>query len=539
MFSFLRLVKIIFVFIPVALPIAKDIRNEECTKSTAVKFRKALQKLGPTFIKLGQMLSLRYDFIPKGYCEELQKLLDNGEVIKFKTYIKLIESGLKIKLSDVFRNIDIDPVGCASLAQVHTGYLNDGTKVAVKVLRPGVKRIVKRDITNLRLLSRFLSLNTFFRKINIRNFIDEFERYTLKELNLKTEGQNCDTFRENFKNNKDVKIPKVYWEGTSKKVLTMEFIEGVSVKEFIKIFSYSKKSTETIRGIRISKKRIAEVVTQALFKQIFKHGFFHGDPHPANMIITYDNRFAFVDFGIVGTFSEAQISMLTEFVIAVADGDYEKAIKFMIALDQIEGVENFQELRKSVEKIISTWRKTKISRFSVTRGILQLINQGTMSGIDWPVEMFLFIKLIVTLDGLTQRIYPEYNIFDKFGPHLVESKKKNLLRKITTKKIVAKLEDVVKLISEIPETAREILTQLKEGQFQVMNKTDPKNLAFKDKTLRIIVLLVLCLAFFGAIMFVVSTDTNYVIYKSIDVLKILVTSNIVLIVVIFLQLFQD
>lgn len=537
--SIVRIFKIIFTFLPVIPPVVRDWENDRTTPHIARRFRIKLQKLGPAFIKFGQMLSLRYDYFPQGYCEELQNLLDKGEVIPFKKYIKLLEDGLNIGLGERFRNIDMDPVGCASLAQVHSGYLSDGTKVAVKVLRPNVKKIVKRDIRLLKLLAKVLSLNTYFAKFGIEMFVREFERWTLKELDLKVEGQNCDTFRENFKEDKEVKIPQVFWEATSKSVLTTEFIDGIFIKELIKVFSHSKQDMVRVRGVKVSRQRISELFNRALFTQVLEHGFFHGDPHPANMIITPDGKFAFLDFGIVGTITDAQLRIFTEFLLAIAERDVQKGIKYMIAFDQIEGVENIVEFKKNVEKTFSKMQKMRIGQFSITQAFLELIREGAKAGIDWPVEMFLLGKMIVTLDGVGRKLYPNYKMIEEIRPFVERSKKKNIFKDISAERYIAKIEDILKIIAKVPESASEVLDKLKKGELQVLSKQDPKSLELKSRSLKVWALLVINICWFAGNLYLISTGADYEIFKGINMVTVLTFLNLIAFLAVILELFKD
>lgn len=538
MFGIIRLFKISSTLAPLLPSIARDLKKRQTTKKTAIKLRRKLQSLGPTFIKFGQMLSLRYDFLPQGYCQELQELLDKGEILPFEHYIKLLENGLNIKLHDHFRNIDIHPIGAASLAQVHAGYLKDGTKVAVKVLRPNIRNIIKRDIAVLKFLGRVLNVSSFIKKLGLLNFIKEFERWTLRELNLVVEGRNAEVFRENFKDDKDVKIPKIYWDQTSKNVLTQEFIEGVSVKEFIKIFIDSKNDKESIRGIEVSRKRISEVFTRSLVKQIFIHGFFHGDPHPANMIITPKGNFAFLDFGIVGSFSDTQSQLLSELLVAVANKDIDKAIKYIVAFDQIEGVDNLKKFKTEIEKVVSKMRNFSLEDYTVTQGFIQIVKVSAQAKIDWPVEVYLFGKTIATLDGIGMKIYPKYNFLDEMKPIIVESKQKSMISDVTFEKFMSKITEALETISELPEATKEILNKLKKGEITVKNKEDDRNISYKYLLLRVFVLLLFTFALFFLNLFLIVNNIDYNIYKEIDFVDFSILVNIFIAILTLIQIFK-
>src|SRR3989344_8892500 len=250
------------------------------------RLRLAMENLSGAFIKLGQLLSLRADLIPKEYADEFSKLQDEVKPFKFEKVREIIESELKKPLSDIFLKFDSSPIAAASVGQVHKAMLNNGKIVAVKVQRPNIEKIFETDIALLYHLAVLLEKHyPELKDYNFMEIVKEFEEYTKNELDYLHEARNIDIFYNNFKNDK-IKIPKVYWNHTSKRVLTMEFIKGVKITDVEKNRPYYVKQ-----------------LVESYLKQTMEYGVFHADPHPGNVFVTSEHSLALLDFGIVGHIS--------------------------------------------------------------------------------------------------------------------------------------------------------------------------------------------------------------------------------------------
>ncbi len=243
-----------------------------------VIFRLALESLGPTFIKFGQILSLRKDFVPEELCKELEKLQDKVPPISFDEIVKTVELEFREPLYKVFPEFEKIPIGSASLSQIHVAYLEDKTKVAVKIQKPGIRRIVMNDINILKSLANMLEKLPALKAYQLSLFVGEFENYTMRELDFKIEGYHSEKFTSNFRGEANIKFPKIYWNKTTSKILTMQFIEGIKPKERQALDNYG-----------IDRMRIAELAANSVLKMLFIDGFFHGDPHPGNILITKEH----------------------------------------------------------------------------------------------------------------------------------------------------------------------------------------------------------------------------------------------------------
>jgi len=283
-----------------------------------VRLRRTLERLGPTFIKFGQVLSIRPDLVPKDYCRELEKLQDKVPEFAFEEVISIVEGGLGKKIHEIFSHFEKKPIASASISQVHAATLKTGEKVAVKVQRPDVKKLMETDIEIMlyfaSLIERHIEKAKRFKPSKI---VNEFKEWTEKELDFRLEARNAKRFKENFKGSKTVYIPKVYDELTTEKVLVLEFIEGIDLHDL-----------SQIKKRKINFNEIIKNGFDAIFTQVFVHGIFHADPHPGNIIILKNNSIAFIDFGIVGYFDEKLKNKSVDLLYGIVEKD-EDSVKIM------------------------------------------------------------------------------------------------------------------------------------------------------------------------------------------------------------------
>lgn len=272
----------------------------------AKRFREMLEGLGPAFIKFGQLLSLRRDLLPEDYIEELQHLQDHVAVFPGIQARAIIEQELARPVEKLFAEFDEIPLAAASIGQVHTARLNNGTSVVVKVQRPGIDPVIHTDLSIMRFLARRLELHVpESRRFGPSDLVDEFARCITDELDYHIEARSGDRLRENFRDDPDVYVPRIYWDMTSRRVLTMER-------------SLGHKLAQPMPADLSARRRIAEKLVRCYLKQIFEHGYFHGDPHPGNVFILPDGRLCFHDFGIMGELSTHDQDALAQLILALS-----------------------------------------------------------------------------------------------------------------------------------------------------------------------------------------------------------------------------
>lgn len=296
--------------------------------TVAVRLRLALEELGLTYLKFGQYLSTRFDILPRDVCQELTKLLEHVRPISFSEVRSVIETELGALLEEMFPRFDPEPIASASVAQVHAASTRRGHRVAVKVQRPGIEAVFAADMANLRLLAALADAMHLMGSVSVREVLAVFEAWTRRELDFTLEGRTADRLRNSAIEGETA--PRVYWELSTRRVLTLEFIDGLSLTRVIDLVE-SGAVAELERSIpHLDLRTIAHLLATACLNQLFVRGFFHGDPHPGNIIVLADNTIAFVDFGIFGALSEYQRHILSEHMEAIAVGDVDRSFRYYV-----------------------------------------------------------------------------------------------------------------------------------------------------------------------------------------------------------------
>jgi len=411
--------------------------------TVAERLRVAFEELGPTFIKLGQLLSSRPDLVTMSYAKEFKKLQDRVPTFPIEQVYQTIEEELGMPLAKIFQDFNPEPIGSASIAQVHNAILMNGTKVIVKVRRPGIEEQIMLDLNILqslaKLIEKYVPESKLFDPVGI---VDEFAKSITKELDFRREARNALIFRENFKDYKKVYIPYVFKEFTTKKILVMEKVEGVRIDD---INSIKEK------GLDIES--ILNIVIDMYFKQIFDHGFFHGDPHPGNILVTDDARVALVDFGITGKIDEEFKESYANIAIAIINQNIDKLIteylKLGIIPDDIDREKLEKELKEDIEDILYPIYAYRIEEIQISELIESIMKVALKHRLRFLPELLLIDKVLIMLEGLTRELCPDKSIIELIKPYAREIISKRIhpdfyLNK--TFKIIRELRDAVENI---------------------------------------------------------------------------------------------
>jgi len=362
-------------------------------------------RLGPTFIKLGQVASTRPDLVPAEISTRFKTLQEQVPKFPFIEAQQVIESDLKKPLHQAFSNFPEEPVAAASLAQVYFAALPDGAPVAVKVQRPGIDKLITRDLAILRWLARLAQrLSRVARDLRLEAAVREFGRWTLKELDFAIEGHNAEEFRRNFAGWEDILFPKVYWSHTTRRVLTMERLSGLRVD------SVSQQEGPAF-GDRLAK-RLAEME----MKMFISDAFFHADLHPGNIFFQPDGRIAVLDLGMVGRMTPAQRDRFLAYWIAITRRQRQRAFHHLIQMaDSIEGA-NLQALHDRYDVILDRFYDRDLSERSLAQTYLEIVVEGARCGVVFPPEMILQAKAIVTAEALDLVLAPNFNFTEEVRP---------------------------------------------------------------------------------------------------------------------------
>ncbi len=385
------------------LGIHKQLKSSEFDKpitSPAIRLRRVMDELGGSFVKFGQALSLRYDLLPSEYCDEFSKLQDDVKPLSFETVKAVVEKELGKPLSDVFKTFEKVPVASASVGQVHKAVLKSGQVVAVKVQRPDIGKLFQTDIDILRYLSR--QVDNRYEELKMFNFpmlIEEFEKYTYKELDYTIEAKNIDDFHTNFRDSAYVKIPMVYWDYTTKKVLVMEFITGKRLKDVDHFENY--KST---------KRKVVGNVLNATMEQIFIHKVFHADPHPGNIFLLGNNRIAFLDFGIVGRMSEESVELMEDVLRGLIKPDMDLLVKSIVESGSASEDIDLKAFKSDIIDSFGVYYNSNLKNIDMGGFFLSVFAMARKYKLIFPLHFTLLAKTLITLQGFTYQYYPNLNL---------------------------------------------------------------------------------------------------------------------------------
>jgi ubiquinone biosynthesis protein len=362
------------------------------------QLRRRLEILGPTYIKLGQVLSLREDILPPIITDELKNLLDRLPAVPLDRVKEIVEHDLKRPVIAMFEWIDPNPLGSASIGQVHRARTVDGRDVVLKIVKPGNREILKRDTILLNLLGRFLQ--TFLERFQPRRILKEFTDYTQRELDLRREADNAETFAANFRDAPDIVFPKIYREFSGRDCLTMEFLDGV------------KPTSPEAKALPESERdRLVDLGAQAIIRMLYHDGFFHADLHPGNLLILKGTRVGFIDLGMVGRFSEELKRTLMWYYFCLVTGDSENAARYLAMVAQPGRKGDVAGFRREVEETSRRWAKTSnFKEYPLARLILQSVAQGARFDMYFPVETVLMVKALVTFEGVGQVLRPGFDV---------------------------------------------------------------------------------------------------------------------------------
>ena len=391
-------------------------KNDDISKR-ATLLRESLEKLGSVFIKLGQMLALRPDVISDIYCNELYKLLDEVPSFPKSQVEEVIREELGHDTGKLFNEFDSTPVASASFAQVHKATLKNGTIVAVKVQRPNAKELVESDLSILRKIAWLVDI--LFRPSNkLSNIVEEFESWTKDELNYELEATNIEKFNEVEKLVKDgIRGPKVYRKFSTPRVLTMEYIDGFNLSHIIR--SKKEKNSATLKELELlgfDGKEIVSHLIRNTLEMSHIHGFFHADPHPANIIFTRDKELVFIDFGIMGTLSKRERILILKYLRSMMTGNSTESINTLITLCGVYSSDNLNAVKSEydllVKKITDTFdAKTYLEQQKQSGPILvESLNLLQRNGFKVPVSIVRYFKGFETIEGLIFALYPELQI---------------------------------------------------------------------------------------------------------------------------------
>ena len=433
----------------------KIFKRNRKQKPYARKFRKSLVNLGPTYIKLGQMLSTRYDLFSKEILNELSKLQDDVLPLPYEDMKRKME-GHYGNIDRYFSGIDKDPIASASIAQVYRAWLKDGTKVAVKVRRPGIRKIVSGDIRSMMRIARIMDLLPLFKQQKLKEVVNEFGKSIKKEMDFSLEARSITKFSRDFRKDEIIHAPRVIRRLTYRDILVMEYIDGVSLSEVLS-GKYDKEKYP------IKKSNLLKSILDSMMEQIFIHGMIHGDPHPGNMIVTTDGKLYFIDFGRVKYLEDDLRSFLLEYLISVTRRDAEMLTEI---IDDNFGVDDKESYAKAMGRLFAKYYGKDLDEIDIGELMVDSFITSRIHGVKLPASVFMMSRAILILEGIGTRLDPKFDYISYLKKYFTRKRILTLLRK----RMDEMREDAVWNMVMLPRKMREfdrMITGKKKLQFKL------------------------------------------------------------------------
>lgn len=421
------------------------------------RLRLAMEELGPTFIKLGQVLSTRPDIVSREYADEFSKLQDKVPSIPFENVQEQILRELGYPLEELFDEFSPLPIAAASIAQVHRGLLKNGDEVVIKVRRPGIKQVVETDLDILMglayLIERHLPAGELFDPLGI---VKEFRRTINREMDFTREGHTIDRFAKNFAGDATVHVPQVHWNYTGETILTMEFVAGVKISDL-------ERLTET--GCDL--KAIARNGADAFLKQVLVHGYFHADPHPGNLFVTEGNTICMLDYGMVGRLDEDLKFQLVDLLMAVLQRDVQLIISQLLYSGELSEEVSTKLLQRDLGELIDDYYGIPLQEINTGKLLGEFVETLTEYRIKFPADLMLLAKALVTIEGVGRQLDPEFNMIMHLKPFLAQLARERLTPGTLSKEASRVAHSYGALVKNLPRDLKEFINRVNRNKFKI------------------------------------------------------------------------
>ena len=389
-----------------ALVIRPFIRRDLRDEPFPVQLRRRLELLGPTYIKLGQILSLRDDILPKPITDELRNLLDRLPVVPYPAFCELVEKSLDRPIGAMFAEVEKVPLGSASIAQIHRATTIQGDVVVIKAVKPGIRDTLTRDTVILRGVG--LTLQLVFARYQPYKIINEFCEYTLREVDLRREADNGDIFAANFANEPDVHFPRIFHDCSSRDVLVMEYLEGL------------RPDSRKAKALPLAdREKLVDLGVGSIIEMIYRDGFFHADLHPGNLVILPGPKVGYIDLGMVGRLENDLRRSLLYYYYSLVTGDADNAARYLAAVAQPGPGGDPDGFRREVAEISGRWKRAAtFEDFSLAQLTLESVSKGGEYRMYFPMELVLMVKTLITYESVGHMLVPGFDVAEVSRRHV-------------------------------------------------------------------------------------------------------------------------
>ena len=423
----------------------------------AVRIRRTLEDLGPIFVKFGQILSTRKDLLPDDIADELAKLQDRVTPFPGEQATSIIEQAHGRPVQETFSCFDATPLASASVAQVHAATLNSGEDVVVKVLRPGIEPVIRRDVSLLHyiagLAERYWSEGRRLRPCEV---VDEFEKTLYEELDLLRESANASQLRRNFEDSGLLHVPEVYWPYCHRNVMVMERIYGIPVNDL-----------DALREAGIDMKSLSERGVEIFFTQVFRHNFFHADMHPGNIFVSREGQYMAVDFGIMGTLSPVDQRYLAENFLAFFRRDYYRVAQLHVESEWVPRGTRVDEFESAIRSVCEPIFERPLKEISFGQLLLRLFQTARRFDMEIQPQLVLLQKTLLNIEGLGRQLYPDLDLWQTAKPFLERWMSEQVGARAFLGRMKRSFPEWSEHLPEIPELMHRTLQQASEGKLRV------------------------------------------------------------------------
>ena len=422
-----------------------------------VRLRKALEELGPTFSKLGQILSTRPDLLPPDMISELSRLQDRVTPLPFSEIERILEDAWGIPPSEVLSFLDPEPLGQATIAQVHKATLKDGTQVAVKIRRPGIIPKVEADLTILSVLADLLESNLErSRRYRPREVLREFGRILRQELDFTHEARNLERAAFHFKDDPEIIIPRYFPDYLSEQVLVLEYLSGIKIDQ-----------KERFSEMGTTPERIARIGARAILRQVFEFGFFQGDPHPGNILVMRGGRLGILDFGMFGTLSKSWRNLLVDLLTALSESDTVRIVGVLRRMNAVPEEVDTLLLESELSRFLEEYVNRPLSEIRVDLLAQELFALSREHALRLPSDLVLLLRALVIMEGIGRQLDPDFNMIEEARPFITEQ----FLRKFSLEDLLRNVKissrTAMRIVSGLPEAAERLLEKASQGHFRI------------------------------------------------------------------------
>ena len=419
--------------------------------------REMLEELGPTFIKFGQLLSTRPDIVPADIITELVKLQDQVPPFAFEMVREVVEEDLGLTLERLFVEFEPVPVATASIGQVHGAVLPDGQRVMVKVQQPSARQQISRDVELLYQVADLLREHWGERLIvDPVAVVDEFSRSITREIDYILEGRNMDRFGTNFRGHTDVRIPKVHWRYTSRRVLTMERLDGTTLN----LLDFEQLSV-------FERRTLAETITRCWFKQILEDGFFHADPHPANILFMSPSTIGLLDFGMTGSLSEDDLEEGTRLFADILDQDIQSVKRRLRHLGVKWDRKGDEEMTARLEEAFGRYFGASLGELDPAVVLHEIFDIVYQLHVKLPTRYLLLDKSLLTIEGVVTTLFPDFNVFDVARPYAGRLLRRRYRPDVAAERATRRLRSYQEILGEYPYQLHDLLEELRDGELNI------------------------------------------------------------------------